>query len=310
MDSKSGHVQEYVNLFDKLKKETEFIEDLTEKLNSGNKAQKSQARQEFYSKFFKIKSMEELRSICEDYLKGIQFVMYYYFRGCPSWTWYYPYFMSPMLSDLILTLDIVLRENPDLDFTFELGEPFQPYEQLLFILPKASMDLMPKMFGDLITKPDSKIKHFFPDTYEFDPFDSIKEYAWIPDIEVIDKQLMDEEFKTLDLSALSEKEKFRNLRGSDILYRYDPKVDPVVCKSKLGGITDVNFRIRIENIDIRGVYPFDFTKIVREVSGVEESEFPSFFYAKKVSAYIYKVNRRARYDKCIIKVEAEREFEI
>lgn len=72
--------------------------------------------------------MEELRSISEDYLKGIQFVMYYYFRGCPSWTWFYPYFMSPMLSDLIITLDIVLRENPDLDFSFELGQPFQPFE--------------------------------------------------------------------------------------------------------------------------------------------------------------------------------------
>jgi 5'-3' exonuclease len=38
MDQKSGHVQEYVNLFDKLKKESHFIEELTEKLESGNKA--------------------------------------------------------------------------------------------------------------------------------------------------------------------------------------------------------------------------------------------------------------------------------
>ena len=38
MDHKSGHVLEYVNLFDKLKKESEFIEELTEKMNSGNKA--------------------------------------------------------------------------------------------------------------------------------------------------------------------------------------------------------------------------------------------------------------------------------
>lgn len=66
------------------------------------------------------------------------------------------------------------------------------------------------MFGDLITDPNSKIQKFFPDTYEFDPFDSIKEYAWIPDIEVIQKELMDDAFKTLDLSQLSEKEKIRN----------------------------------------------------------------------------------------------------
>jgi len=72
----------------------------------------------------------------------------------------------------------------------------------------------------------------------------------------------------------------------------------------------VNFKIRIENIDIRGVYPFEASKIVREVVGCKESEFPSFFYVKNVKAYIYKVNRKARYDKCILKIEPERNFEV
>lgn len=189
--------------------------------------------------------MQDLRSICKDYLKGIQFVMYYYYHGCPSWIWYYPYFMSPMLSDLITILEELLEEEPEMEFTFERGEPFRPFNQLLFILPKASINLMPKVYSDMIFKEGSKIEKFYPEEYDFDPFDSLKDYAWIPDIEVIDKALIDEALKDLDYDSLSERDKFRNRRGDDILYRFDPKAEIKTHKSTLNGIGDVSCTINI-----------------------------------------------------------------
>ena len=52
------------------------------------------------------------------------------------------------------------------DISFELGEPFTPFMQLLGCLPGASAHLVPKCFGDLMTRPNSPIKHFYPEVQE------------------------------------------------------------------------------------------------------------------------------------------------
>ena len=42
----------------------------------------------------------ELTKLCENYVQGLQWVLYYYYRGVVSWPWYYQYHYSPMISGM------------------------------------------------------------------------------------------------------------------------------------------------------------------------------------------------------------------
>jgi len=43
---------------------------------------------------------EKRRVMMKKYLEGLQWVLYYYYKGCTHWRWYYPFHYSPMISDL------------------------------------------------------------------------------------------------------------------------------------------------------------------------------------------------------------------
>jgi 5'-3' exoribonuclease 1 len=53
----------------------------------------------YQSKFgWGLESHEEMRELTENYFQGLQWVLYYYYRGIASWPWFFRYHYAPMIS--------------------------------------------------------------------------------------------------------------------------------------------------------------------------------------------------------------------
>ncbi|XP_028162339.1 5'-3' exoribonuclease 1 [Ostrinia furnacalis] len=103
---------------------------------------------------------EVLADQAEGYVRAIQWNLWYYYKGCASWCWYYPHHYAPYISDI--------KGFSHLKIEFEKGEPFKPFEQLLAVLPSASKHLLPTPFHELMTEEDSPIVHYYPVHFETD----------------------------------------------------------------------------------------------------------------------------------------------
>lgn len=117
----------------------------------------------YYRQKFKISYATDLefrKLIKQAYIEGICWVFHYYYNGCVSWGWYYPFHYAPFASDL--------TNISDLDIEFDLGEPFQPIEQLLSVFPPYSSKALPECLREFMHSKDSEIIDFFPKDIELD----------------------------------------------------------------------------------------------------------------------------------------------
>ena len=102
------------------------------------------------------------------YVEGLAWVLLYYFQGCPSWEWYYPYHYAPFAADF--------KDMDKMQVSFEKGRIFRPFEQLMGVLPAASRHAIPEIFHDLMTDEDSEIIDFYPEEFPIDL--NGKKFAW------------------------------------------------------------------------------------------------------------------------------------
>uniref|UniRef100_A0A672H024 5'-3' exoribonuclease 1 n=1 Tax=Salarias fasciatus TaxID=181472 RepID=A0A672H024_SALFA len=155
-----------------------------------------------------VVSDEFLASQAKCYVEGIQWILHYYYHGVQSWSWYYPHHYAPFLSDI--------RNISGLTLTFDLGKPFMPFQQLLAVLPAASMHLM--------TSERSPIIEYYPLDFKTDLNGKQQEWEAVVLIPFIDERCLLAAMEPCN-NKLTKEEKSRNRHTECAVYSYDPETD-------------------------------------------------------------------------------------
>ncbi|KFM64852.1 5'-3' exoribonuclease 2, partial [Stegodyphus mimosarum] len=165
----------------------------------------------YYEVKFKVnKDDHEFRhKVADAYVEGLCWVLKYYYQGCASWNWYFPYHYAPFASDFINVGDLKIK--------FEKGKPFKPLEQLMAVFPAASKQHVPEPWGELMTDPESPIIDFYPTDFKVDL--NGKKYAWqgVALLPFVDEKRLLKALESV-YPKLTEEEIKRNVRGNDRLY--------------------------------------------------------------------------------------------
>ena len=117
------------------------------------------------------------------YVMGLCWVMKYYYDGCPSWKWYYPFHYAPFASDL----KNIERFQKDCN-SFEMFAPFNPVEQLMAVLPSDSSHAIPKAARWLMLDEESPIMDFYPYDVPVDPNGKAMPWLWVVLLPFIDEE--------------------------------------------------------------------------------------------------------------------------
>ena len=158
------------------------------------------------------------------YVMGLCWVMKYYYDGCPSWKWYYPFHYAPFASDL-KNIERFLKDCK----SFELAEPFKPVEQLMAVLPEDSKHAIPKASRWLMSDDESPIIDFYPKDVPVDPNGKAMPWLWVVLLPFIEEDRLLAAYKP-SVEKWSPTELFCNARGLDDGYVYVHKSHPLAPK--------------------------------------------------------------------------------
>ncbi|XP_032829989.1 5'-3' exoribonuclease 2 isoform X1 [Petromyzon marinus] len=160
--------------------------------------------------------------VARAYVHGLCWVLRYYYQGCASWQWFYPFHYAPFASDFHNVASM-----PS-DFATDT-KPFKPLEQLMGVFPEASGNFLPVTWRKLMSNPDSKIIDFYPDDFSIDL--NGKKYAWqgVALLPFVDERRLRAALADV-YPDLSVDESRRNSLGSDVLFvgQYHPLQDFMV----------------------------------------------------------------------------------
>ncbi|PZC76814.1 hypothetical protein B5X24_HaOG204131 [Helicoverpa armigera] len=169
-------------------------------------------KERYYESKFEVArdNLEFRYRVALQYVRGLCWVLRYYYQGCASWKWYFPYHYAPFASDFVNICGLSTK--------FEEGtQPFRPLEQLMGVFPAASSTHVPKPWAKLMSDPFSSIIDFYPIDFKIDL--NGKKFAWqgVALLPFVDEERL---FKALEpyYGELTEAEKQRNIRGHDRLY--------------------------------------------------------------------------------------------
>lgn len=191
------------------------MEEEDEDINDDVRLWEDGFKQRYYSNKFGVDSTDRdfVSRVSNAYARGLCWVLRYYYQGCSSWNWYYPFHYAPFASDFC---EIGKLRN---DFR-EKTVPFHPLEQLMAVFPAASGNFLPESWRNLMADPESPIIDFYPENFRIDL--NGKKYAWqgVALLPFVDEKRL---LKALEAvyPDLTTDEECRNSRGCGELFVHE-----------------------------------------------------------------------------------------
>uniref|UniRef100_A0A673FKH9 5'-3' exoribonuclease n=1 Tax=Sinocyclocheilus rhinocerous TaxID=307959 RepID=A0A673FKH9_9TELE len=169
-------------------------------------------KQRYYKTKFDVDATDDefRKKVVQSYVEGLCWVLRYYYQGCASWKWYFPFHYAPFASDF--------KDIKGMFSDFEKGtKPFKPLEQLMGVFPAASGNFLPPTWRALMTDPESSIIDFYPDDFAIDL--NGKKYAWqgVALLPFVDERRLRAALADV-YPDLSPEEVRRNSLGSDVVF--------------------------------------------------------------------------------------------
>jgi len=167
----------------------------------------------------------------KSYIEGLIWCLAYYYRGCISWGWFFPYHYGPMISDLT-NLPAVFQS-----IRFEIGQPLKPFEQLMGCLPPASSALVPRIYRQLMSSPESPIKQYYPNSFVVDMNGKRNPWEGVNILPFIDANRLKDAIKdNCPDRLLTAEERNRNRVGQVFCYSYDEACNDTIpsCNRDIG----------------------------------------------------------------------------
>jgi 5'-3' exoribonuclease 1 len=148
---------------------------------------------------------EEIEEICRDYIKGMNFVLLYYFKSIPTFEYCYERHYAPFFSDLYKVAQKMTFENK-LDYytiPFNPVKPLGIYESLVGILPPSSFNLLPENIREEIGK-KILLDSDFLEEFETDLDGKINDYEAILLLPFVSYKKIKRLFKNISLTPEQE----------------------------------------------------------------------------------------------------------
>ncbi|XP_073709170.1 5'-3' exoribonuclease 2 [Garra rufa] len=169
-------------------------------------------KQRYYKTKFDVDATDNefRKKVVQSYVEGLCWVLRYYYQGCASWKWYFPFHYAPFASDF--------KDIKGMFNDFEKGtKPFKPLEQLMGVFPAASGNFLPTTWRALMSDPESSIIDFYPDDFAIDL--NGKKYAWqgVALLPFVDERRLRAALTDV-YPDLSSEEVRRNSLGSDVMF--------------------------------------------------------------------------------------------
>uniref|UniRef100_A0A6C0KHI2 Xrn1 N-terminal domain-containing protein n=1 Tax=viral metagenome TaxID=1070528 RepID=A0A6C0KHI2_9ZZZZ len=174
-------------------------------------------RTEYYATKMNCYTEEDIHLACMKYVEGLQWVLTYYTKGTPHahWRWFYPYDHAPFLTDIAANMDSYyewIHKNKKLN---RPNNPYQPFLQLLSVLPPKSNTLLPHPLSGLMTNPN--LLASYPDSFEVDMDGKKNEWEGVVKLPPLDYVTLEQEYEKV-VRSVEERDRRRNFIGKSFLY--------------------------------------------------------------------------------------------